>query len=53
MTMPWLIGQFFESRGPITLPVVMLVASVMALVALVVLLRMNDKKTEDERLETA
>ena len=53
MTMPWLIGQFFESRGPITLPVVMLAASVMALVALMVLLRMNDKKTEDERLETA
>lgn len=41
MTMPWLIGQFFESRGPITLPVVMLIASLLAVAALAALLRMG------------
>lgn len=49
MTMPWLIGQFFESRGPITLPLVMLAASVLALVSLAVLLKMGHKTMDKHK----
>ncbi len=46
MSVPWLIGQFFESRGPVTLPIVMLTTAVMIVLALIALLRMERAQTK-------